>query len=1083
MLRTPLLVVVTLLFFVSIAASTAHANGILVRAESDAPADARGPVRLKGHKVSAVVRNQAAEVTVEQVFHNSSGARLEGTYLFPLPKGAVVSKFAMTMAGKMVEGEVIESKRARAVYESIVRRRRDPGLLEYVGRGMFRARVFPIEPRQELTIRLTFQQLLPDDDGTLELRYPLATDRFSAAAVDAVIVDVRIESDVDLKAIYSPTHRVELTRDGDRKARVTYESNGRRQATDLLLYFARSRDEVGLSVLSHKPVGDDGTFMAVLAPKTKIERDRIAPKDVVYVLDTSGSMQGPKIEQARKALIFGVRSLRPNDRFNILAFSSGVHPFRDGLIDATGASREAAVEWISALEANGGTNIEDALGTALQLRPDDARPAMVVFLTDGLPSIGERDTGRLVARVKNANVSKARVFTFGVGYDLDVKLLDQIAETTGGTRDYVEPKEDIEIVTSRFFRKVNEPVLSDIEIDLGTGVYDVYPKSIPVLFSGMQIVLFGRYKEGGERTFTLKGTLAGEPRAYAYETTLRSGEGVAYLPRLWAYRKIAFLLDDIRLHGLTKEVRNEIVRLGTRHSIVTPYTSGLVVEDTEIDDNIETDNDLEFEERLGMRGLSDAPFEGPANNSMIGVGGGAGGAFGGRGGSADRAPGSGGKKRVDTVGGSGRWLLEHQQSDGSWKADGFGLGKHDHDVAVTGLAITTYLGAGYTNRGRHPFRGAVSKGLRYLKNVQDPEGHFGPRDLPGSAFGHATASLAMIEAYGMTNSPIFKGAAQGAVDYILASRLPGGGWAAPSKSNEIDLTVTSWNMLALASAHLVNRDALRRGHPEPFRVERDLLRSIPGWIAKAEPADSTLSRGAEALARIFAGADPRKDARVQVLADALAATPPRWDAKNATNDLMGWHFGVLAMHQIGGRHWKIWKDAIDDAIVDSQRKDGTHATVKSSWDPLGASPEAQAGGRAMSTALMSSCVQVYYRYDRVFGTRNVKPPSKEAQVRDSKILQREKERMAASETGGAGAGLFKTVGGKTFERKNGVWTDANWKADAQPVRVEAYSDAYFSLLRVDARAPKWLALGGHIRFMLDDDAYEIVPANKSGSVK
>ncbi|MHC5011599.1 MAG: VIT domain-containing protein, partial [Planctomycetota bacterium] len=480
--------------FVAIA-TPAHANGILVGAhDADTTTTARAtPVRLKGHRVEATIRDGVAEVRVEQVFHNGSGSQLEGTYLFPLPEGAVVSDFAMTMGGQMVRGEVVEAQQARRIYEDIVRRRRDPGLLEWVGRGLFRARVFPIEPQSDLTIRLAFQQVLAEDAGTLEFRYPLATNRFHGASVESVVVDVNVESSVDLKAIYSPSHRLDVTRDGERRARITYERGGARQDRDFLLYLARSPDAVGFSFLSHRNAGEDGTFMAVLAPGTERREEDRVPKDVVYVIDTSGSMRGPKIEQARDALTYGVRMLHPGDRFNVIGFSTGVRTFRDRFVEATPDVVEAAAGWLQGLEAAGGTNIEGAIVEALRRGGRD-RLLLVVFVTDGAPTVGETDPDALVRRTVVDNTSHARIFTFGVGFDLDVKLLDRIAEATGGRRDYVTPDEDIEIATGRFFRKVDQPVLSDVRVTFGEGVHDVYPQRLPDVFAGEQLVLFGRYE-------------------------------------------------------------------------------------------------------------------------------------------------------------------------------------------------------------------------------------------------------------------------------------------------------------------------------------------------------------------------------------------------------------------------------------------------------------------------------------------------------------------------------------------------------------------------------------------------------------
>ena len=292
----------------------------------------------------------------------------------------------------MVEGAVIEANEARRVYQSIVSRRRDPGLLEYMGRGLFQARVFPIMPREDLTIRLSFSLVLRDDLGTIEFRYPLASDRLNGQPVEEVVVDVKVESAVDIKTVWSPSHEVAISRDGERKARVSFERSGRRQDKDFLLYVGRSPEAVGFSFASTRPGGEDGTFFAVFAPRQTASRDELVPKDVVYVLDTSGSMAGEKMEQGRRALKQGVALLRDGDRFNLVGFSTGVNSFREGLVEMNAELRAHALAWI-----------ERCSPWAAQARPARSRqrssrrrPAgMVVFITDGKPTVGERDTGML----------------------------------------------------------------------------------------------------------------------------------------------------------------------------------------------------------------------------------------------------------------------------------------------------------------------------------------------------------------------------------------------------------------------------------------------------------------------------------------------------------------------------------------------------------------------------------------------------------------------------------------------------------------------------------------------------------------
>jgi Ca-activated chloride channel family protein len=328
-------------------AQFAHANGTLaVRGGS-------GQVRLTEHRVSATVEDRVAQVTVEQVFQSSAHERLEGVYVFPLPDGATVSDFAMTMGGRLVQGEVLARRKAKRIYEGIVQRKRDPGLLEKVDRGIFRARVFPIEPGKELLIRLAYTQVLPESDGTTELRYPLARDRMQAALLDKVSVRVDIESTAELKTIYCPSHAAQITRKAENAATVALELGRGAQERDFLLYIGRSPDAVGFSLLSHRPAAQKGTFLAVLAPAGKVDDAETLPKDVVYVLDTSGSMQGRKLEQANAALAFGIRNLRPRDRFNVIAFASGVRRWSDILAKPGPHTTESAVEWVKQQEANG----------------------------------------------------------------------------------------------------------------------------------------------------------------------------------------------------------------------------------------------------------------------------------------------------------------------------------------------------------------------------------------------------------------------------------------------------------------------------------------------------------------------------------------------------------------------------------------------------------------------------------------------------------------------------------------------------------------------------------------------------------
>jgi Ca-activated chloride channel family protein len=534
---------------------------------------------IKYHRVTVTIEGQVATTHVDQVFVNESRHEVEGTYIFPLPEEAAISEFSMWVDGEKLESQVLERDEARRIYESIVRQRRDPALLEYVGRNAFQASIYPIPPGGERRVELEYSEVLAVDNGLVEYIYPLNTEKFSPRPLEEVTVNVTVQSNEPLKAIYSPSHSVDVVRRGDHNATVGYEEYGVKPDRDFVLYYTVSPEDVGLNVLSYQPgEGSEGFFLLLAAPRVDVQDQVVIAKDVILVLDVSGSMRGEKIEQARQALHFVLDNLNDGDRFNIIAFSTATQAYARDLVWAD--ERGEARDFVDRLEANGSTDINRALLEAAAMA-DAERPTILVFLTDGLPTAGEVDIDRIIANVGGAAGDNVRIFPFGVGYDVNTVLLDTIAENHRGASGYVRPEEAIDEKVSAFYAKVSTPLLADLALDLGDiRTSDVYPYPLPDLFAGSQLVVVGRYRDGGETTIRLSGEVNGQPQVFHYEGVRLQQEsgGAEFIPRLWATRKIGYLLQQIRLHGEEEELVDEIVDLSVRYGIITPYTSFLVEE-------------------------------------------------------------------------------------------------------------------------------------------------------------------------------------------------------------------------------------------------------------------------------------------------------------------------------------------------------------------------------------------------------------------------------------------------------------------------------------------------------------------------
>lgn len=535
-------------------------------------------LRIEYQRVAVTIEDQVATTHIEQRFVNPNDWMLEGTYLFPLPEGAAVNELTMWVDGQAIEAKVLDAGEARAIYDEIVRQMRDPALLEYVGQQAIQANVFPIPPQDERIVEIEYSQVLTADNGLIRFVYPQSSDLYTKAPLESQSIRVQINSREEIRAVYSPSHSVAIQREGPFGAVAGFEERNVTPQQDFELYYTVAPEEIGLNVLSYKEEDEDGFFLLLVAPTVQVDDDAIVAKDVIVILDTSGSMEGEKLVQAKEAAHYVVDHLNPRDRFNVVSFSTGVRSFASRLISAEDASE--AHSFIDRLEAMGGTNISLALLESLQ-QADAERPLTILFLTDGLATEGIVETPLLLQAVADAAPQSTRLFSFGVGDDVDTLLLGSLAEDHRGTTTYVRPGEAIDEAVSSFYAKVSTPVLANVSLDVdGVTVEQLYPTELTDLFAGTQMVVAGRYRRGGPATVTLSGEVNGSSRSFVYEdVTFRERGGEAFIPRLWATRAIGHLLQQIRLHGEDDELVQSVVDLSIRYGVITPYTSFLIEED------------------------------------------------------------------------------------------------------------------------------------------------------------------------------------------------------------------------------------------------------------------------------------------------------------------------------------------------------------------------------------------------------------------------------------------------------------------------------------------------------------------------
>jgi Ca-activated chloride channel family protein len=462
-----------------------------------------------------------------------------------------------------------------------------------MGGGMFQTSVFPIPPGAERKVTLRYSQLCRHDRGLTDLLLPLSTAKYTNKPLEKLEISVNIESADPIKNVYSPSHPIEIKRPDDKHAVITLTKTNEIPTTDFRLFYDVGREPLRASVLSYRPSDtDEGYFLLLATPDFKSPDGEMPKKNVVFVVDRSGSMSGPKFEQAKGALKFVLNNLREGDLFNIVAYDSAVESYRPEMQKFDEAGRSSALGYVEGLYAGGSTNISGALTTALAQLKDSSRPNYVVFLTDGLPTDGETNEAKIAAMAKAANTVRARMFVLGVGYDVNSRLLDKLSGDNHGQAEYVRPNEDLEARVAALYNRIGSPVLTDVKIEFefdgvkpedGSPVSRVYPAETRDLFAGEQLVIAGRYKKFGAAKVKMSGMSGSEAKSWDFPATFveKSGdESNAFVEKLWATRRVGEIIDELDLKGKNEELVKELVALSLKHGILTPYTAFLADDTT-----------------------------------------------------------------------------------------------------------------------------------------------------------------------------------------------------------------------------------------------------------------------------------------------------------------------------------------------------------------------------------------------------------------------------------------------------------------------------------------------------------------------
>ncbi|MBE0543500.1 MAG: VWA domain-containing protein [Verrucomicrobia bacterium] len=553
-----------------------HAAGLLI-----ADGGFGGVLEIKEHDVAVTINNGIAVTKVTQVFHNTEQRQVEALYTFPVPKRASVANFSMWINGKEMVGEVLERQRARQIYDSYKQQRIDPGLLEQVDYRTFEMRIFPIGPGADQKVEITYYQELDYDNDVATYVYPLAT--VSRKDVDSrttgeFAIGFDIKSAVPIVELESPSHgnAFAIAKHSEVYWQANLESTSGSLAQDVVLACKISRPKTGMDLITSRRSGEDGFFCLSVTVGEDVAQ-RQDGMDYVFVLDASGSMaDSGKLLLSKDAVHAFLNELGDADRFEVMTFNVTPNLAFGQLQAGAAANKQRALDYLSTQQAQGGTVLQPAMTTAYKFASND-RPLNVVILSDGLTEQQERAV--LLQQIQK-RPGNTRVFCIGVGNDVNRPLLEQLAEDSGGLAAFISPGDNFTRQARAFRQKLMRPFATNLELKFaGVDVTEVEPAVMPNLYHGAPVRVYGRYRGSGTAEVTLRGSVNGVEVKQTARLDFPKTDAVnPEINRMWAWHRVNRLLKDADRKGDRSSVIPEIVRLGEDFSIVTEYTSFLVLE-------------------------------------------------------------------------------------------------------------------------------------------------------------------------------------------------------------------------------------------------------------------------------------------------------------------------------------------------------------------------------------------------------------------------------------------------------------------------------------------------------------------------